>query len=191
MRIVAGRFRGRALRAPSGRVTRPTADRVRQALFDMLMHAPWAGRDVVEGAQVIDGFAGTGALGLEALSRGAAAALFIESDRTALSALRDNIAACAAQPVTQVRAWNMTRLPPRGGAAPAGLVFLDPPYGRDLPAAALASLGRGGWIAPGALLIVETAADETPPVAPERLLAQREHGAARLSVWRHEDGAGR
>lgn len=191
MRIVAGRFRGRALRAPPGRVTRPTADRVRQALFDMLMHAPWAGRDVMEGAQVLDGFAGTGALGLEALSRGAAAALFIESDRNALSALRDNIAACGAQPMAQVRAWNMTRLPPRGAAPPAGLVFLDPPYGRDLPAAALATLERGGWIAPGALLIVETAADEIPPVAPERLLAQREHGAARLSVWRHEDATGR
>ncbi|WP_075595430.1 16S rRNA (guanine(966)-N(2))-methyltransferase RsmD [Novacetimonas hansenii] len=191
MRIVAGRFRGRALRAPPGRVTRPTADRVRQALFDMLMHAPWAGRDVMEGAQVLDGFAGTGGLGLEALSRGAAAALFIESDRNALSALRDNIAACGAQPMAQVRAWNMTRLPPRGAAPPAGLVFLDPPYGRDLPAAALATLERGGWIAPGALLIVETAADEIPPVAPERLLAQREHGAARLSVWRHEDATGR
>ncbi|EFG85835.1 16S rRNA (guanine(966)-N(2))-methyltransferase RsmD [Novacetimonas hansenii] len=191
MRIVAGRFRGRALRAPPGRVTRPTADRVRQALFDMLMHAPWAGRDVMEGAQVLDGFAGTGGLGLEALSRGAAAALFIESDRNALSALRDNIAACGAQPMAQVRTWNMTRLPPREAATPAGLVFLDPPYGRDLPAAALATLERGGWIAPGALLIVETAADEIPPVAPERLLAQREHGAARLSVWRHEDATGR
>ncbi|PYD76326.1 16S rRNA (guanine(966)-N(2))-methyltransferase RsmD [Novacetimonas pomaceti] len=190
MRIVAGRFRGRTLRAPSGRVTRPTADRVRQALFDMLMHAPWAGRDRIEGAQVIDGFAGTGGLGLEALSRGAAAALFIESDRNALAALRDNIAACGAQPMAQVRAWNMSRLPPRGAARPADLVFLDPPYGRDLPAMALSSLGRGGWIAPDALVIVETAADEAPPVAPDRLLAQRAHGAARLSIWRHEDGAG-
>ncbi|POF62726.1 16S rRNA (guanine(966)-N(2))-methyltransferase RsmD [Novacetimonas maltaceti] len=191
MRIVAGRFRGRALRAPPGRVTRPTADRVRQALFDMLMHAPWAGRGRVEGAQVIDGFAGTGGLGLEALSRGAAGALFIESDRNALSALRDNIAACGAQAMAQVRAWNMTRLPPRGAASPADLVFLDPPYGRDLPAAALATLERGGWIAPDALVIVETAADEAPPLAPEHLLAQREHGAARLSVWRHGDGRAR
>lgn len=80
---------------------------------------------------------------------------------------------------------------PRGAAAAADLVFLDPPYGRDLPAAALATLERGGWIAPGALVIVETAADEAPPIAPEHLLAQREHGAARLSVWRYEDGRAR
>ena len=92
MRIVAGAWRGRALQAPPGDTTRPTADRVRQALFDMLLHAPWGGRDAVEGARVLDVFAGTGALGLEALSRGAAFATFIEQDRAALAALRANIA---------------------------------------------------------------------------------------------------
>src|SRR5580698_2435785 len=96
MRIVAGEWRGRSLVAPSGTETRPTADRVRQALFDMLMHAPWSGRAVIEGAAVLDVFAGTGALGLEALSRGAATAVFIENDATALKALRTNIAACGA-----------------------------------------------------------------------------------------------
>ena len=94
MRIVAGAWRGRTLVAPPGAATRPTADRVRQALFDMLLHAPWAGRDAIEGAVVLDAFAGTGALGLEALSRGAARAVFIERDRAALAALRANIAAC-------------------------------------------------------------------------------------------------
>ena len=96
MRIVAGLWRGRALLAPKGEATRPTADRVRQALFDMLLHAPWAGRDSVVGATVLDAFAGTGALGLEALSRGAAHAHFLERDRAALAALRANIAALKA-----------------------------------------------------------------------------------------------
>ena len=88
MRIITGACRGRALAAPPGDKTRPTADRVRQALFDMLMHAPWAGRTAIEDAQVLDAFAGTGALGLESLSRGAAGASFIERDRAALAALR-------------------------------------------------------------------------------------------------------
>src|ERR1700704_5712492 len=96
MRIVAGAWRGRTLLAPSGTATRPTADRVRQALFDILMHAPWAGRSVVEDALVLDVFAGTGALGLEALSRGAASAVFVERSRAALTALRANIIACQA-----------------------------------------------------------------------------------------------
>ena len=96
MRIVAGDWRGRTLVAPPGSATRPTADRVRQALFDMLMHAEWGGRAAIEGAVVLDVFAGTGALGLEALSRGAASAYFIENDAAALKALRTNVAACKA-----------------------------------------------------------------------------------------------
>ena len=92
MRIIAGAWRGRALQTPPGDTTRPTADRVRQALFDMLLHAPWGGRATIDGARVLDVFAGTGAFGLEALSRGAAFATFIEQDRAALVALRANIA---------------------------------------------------------------------------------------------------
>src|SRR6185437_3628839 len=97
MRIVAGEWRGRTLLAPAGSATRPTADRVRQALFDMLLHAPWGGRALIEDARVLDVFAGTGAFGLEALSRGAAHATFVEHDRAALAALRANIAACRAE----------------------------------------------------------------------------------------------
>src|ERR1700742_3178042 len=104
MRIVAGAWRGRTLVAPSGTGTRPTADRVRQALFDMLMHAEWGGRSLIEGAVVLDVFAGTGALGLEALSRGAASAWFIEQDATALRALRANVAACEAKDRAKVLA---------------------------------------------------------------------------------------
>lgn len=180
MRIVAGVWRGRALVAPPGAATRPTADRVRQALFDMLLHAPWGGRDLLEGAAVLDAFAGTGALGLEALSRGAAHATFLERDRAALAALRANIAACRAADRAAVLAVDAT-LPPPG--RPCALIFLDPPYGQGLVPLALARLDRAGWIAPGALAVAETGRDEVIEL-PGITLAERAHGAARLTVWR-------
>src|SRR6516164_1773455 len=129
MRIIAGAWRGRTLVAPRGTATRPTADRVRQALFDMLMHASWGGRAIMEGANVLDAFAGTGALGLEALSRGAGHATFVEQDREALVALRANIAACRAQDRSTVIAGNALAIGPGPGF---GLVFLDPPYDQGL-----------------------------------------------------------
>lgn len=180
MRIVAGAWRGRSLVAPSGDVTRPTADRVRQALFDQLQHAPWAGRAMLEGAEVLDAFAGTGALGLEALSRGAARAHFIETDRFALVALRANIAACGAGDRCSVMPGSALR--PRPGV-PCGVVFLDPPYGLGLVPQALAALRAAGWIAGGALLVVETGRDEIVGEIGE-LLDERVHGAARIAVWR-------
>jgi 16S rRNA (guanine966-N2)-methyltransferase len=182
VRIVAARWRGRALVAPRGEATRPTADRARQALFDRLLHAPWGGRAVLEGVCVLDAFAGTGALGLEALSRGAGQAVFIEPDRAALAALRANIAACRAEAETTVIAGDATR-PPAGRAC--GLVFLDPPYRQGLVARALGALRSGGWLAPGALLVIETAADEPEPV-PDLggLLASAVHGAARIGIFR-------
>jgi 16S rRNA (guanine966-N2)-methyltransferase len=178
VRIVAGRWRGRALNAPPGTDTRPTAERVRQALFDMLLHAPWGGRAAVEGAVVLDAFAGTGALGLEALSRGAAKGFFIERDKAALAALRANIAACGA--AATVIVGDATR-PPRGEAC--GLVFLDPPYGRGLGETAFAALDAAGWIGPGAVVVLEAGRDEAM-VLPGEMLAERAHGAARLTVWR-------
>lgn len=181
-RIVAGRHRGRRLAAPPGLATRPTAERVRQALFDMLWHAPWAGRGAVEGARVLDAFAGTGALGLEALSRGAATAVFMESDRAALAALRANIASLGEQDRARLLAGDATRPPPAEAACT--LLFLDPPYGRGLVPRALAALGKAGWIAPSALVAAEIAREETldlPGFAP---LAERAHGAARLLVLR-------
>lgn len=180
MRIVAGVWRGRALIAPAGQATRPTADRVRQALFDMLLHAPWGGRDVVEGARVLDAFAGTGAFGLEALSRGAAHATFMEQDRAALAALRGNVAACRAEDRALVLGVDVLRAP---AGKPCGLVFLDPPYGHELVPRAMDRLRTAGWIAPGALVVVETGCDEAMPELGE-LLAERTHGAARLRVWR-------
>jgi 16S rRNA (guanine966-N2)-methyltransferase len=182
MRIVAGLWRGRALLAPKGDATRPTADRVRQALFDMLLHAPWAGRDSVVGATVLDAFAGTGALGLEALSRGAAHAHFLERDRAALAALRANIAALKAQ--ATIHATDATRPPP---GPPCTLVFLDPPYGQGLVEKALAALAPAGWLAPGALVVAETAREEPLALSAE-ILAERAHGAARITILRLREG---
>ena len=180
MRIVAGAWRGRTLAAPAGTTTRPTADRVRQTLFDMLLHAPWGGRDAGAGVAVLDGFAGTGALGLEALSRGAATAAFIECDRAALVMLRRNIAACATADRARVLDADATR-PPAGAAC--RLLFLDPPYGAGLLARAVAALAAAGWVAPGALIVGELGREEALPDL-GTLLAERAHGAARLAVWR-------
>ncbi|HEY5299219.1 MAG TPA: RsmD family RNA methyltransferase [Acetobacteraceae bacterium] len=217
MRIIAGAWRGRALIAPPGETIRPTADRVRQALFDMLLHAPWAGPDTLKGARVLDAFAGTGALGLEALSRGAAHVTFMERDRAALTALRANIAVlCSPLPPTPSRKGRGSRAPPPVGsplplreglgegflsgaedrtriivgdalappraASGCALVFLDPSYGQGLVPRALTALAAAGWIAPGALVVAETARDEATP-APSPLV-ERTHGAARLTVWR-------
>jgi 16S rRNA (guanine966-N2)-methyltransferase len=184
MRIVGGAWRGRRLTAPPGQGTRPTADRVRQALFDVLLHAPWCGRDGLEGAHVLDAFAGTGALGLEALSRGAASACFIEHDPAALRALRSNIATCGAGGRATVLPVDLLTLrQPRSGSPAATLLFLDPPYGRDLHAQALAQVAAAGLAAAGALAVVETGEAETwrPPTP---LLAERRHGAARLVIFR-------
>ena len=180
MRIVAGAWRGRSLITPAGNVTRPTAEVGRQALFDMLAHAPWAPPDGVRGMVVLDAFAGTGALGLEALSRGAAQATFMERDPTALAALRTNIQACRADDVAILEADAFR--PPRA-PTPATLVFLDPPYGADAPARVLSPLRHAGWIAPDALLVVETERAKTLSIA-ATLLAERTHGIARISVFR-------
>jgi 16S rRNA (guanine966-N2)-methyltransferase len=184
MRIVAGIWRGRAMSAPAGAATRPTADRVRQALFDMLLHAPWGGRELIEGACVLDVFAGTGALGLEALSRGAAHATFIERDRAALTTLRANIAAFRAEAHCTVLATDVLAVPP---GTPCGLVFLDPPYAQELTPRALSRLAAGGWIAPGALLVAEVGRGEALAPLGEPL-AERTHGAARITVWRAVSG---
>ena len=179
MRIVAGAWKGRTLTAPPGVDTRPTADRVRQALFDILLHAPWAGRSLIEGALVLDVFAGTGALGLEALSRGAARAVFVEQARTALTALRANISACKAADRCEVLAVDALSVPigPR-----ADIVFLDPPYRQDLIPKTLARLRAAGRLAAGGLIVAETGRDEPAPA--DDPLAERVHGAARVTIWR-------
>jgi 16S rRNA (guanine966-N2)-methyltransferase len=187
MRIIGGKHRGRPLSAPQGRAVRPTSDRAREALFDILAHGRFADGPAYEGARVLDVFAGTGAFGLEALSRGAAQATFMEKDRTALAALRANIEVLGEARAAAVLPVDARR-PPRAGA-PCALAFLDPPYGEDLAAPALTALAAAGWLAPGALVVVEVAAKQTL-AAPDglALLDERRYGAARLVFLRFAAG---
>ena len=155
MRIVAGAFRGRRISGPSGEGLRPTSDRLREAIFNVLAHSYG---DPVAGARVIDLFAGTGALGLEALSRGAAFALFVDDGAEARALIRENIAALGLGGVTRIYRRDATRLGPAHPLAPFSLAFLDPPYGKGLAEQALASARDGGWLSPEALVVVEEAA---------------------------------
>lgn len=182
MRIAAGRHKGRTIIAPEGLTTRPTADRVRVSLFDMLWHAPWGGRDVVNGARVLDAFAGTGALGLEALSRGAAHASFIETDAAALAALRQNITRCAE--LTRTKVLPADALKPPRASQPCSLIFLDPPYGQGFVGQALPALAKAGWIAPGALVAAEFGREFAETPEGFELLAERSHGQACLLFLR-------
>ena len=182
MRIVSGRFRGKALVAPPGLSTRPTGDRARQAVFNILEHAAWS--RPLEGARVIDLFAGSGALGFEALSRGGVFCLFVETDDAARGAIRENMEALGQFGAARVHRRDATDLGLRpGSAGPAfDLAFLDPPYGLGLGEKALAGLVEGGWLAPGALVVLERASDEPALVAPGfEILDERTYGAAR--VW--------
>ncbi len=180
MRIVAGRFGGRAILAPKGRGTRPTSDRAREALFNILSHADWA--PALDGARVIDLFAGSGALGLEAISRGANFCLFVETDHGARGAIRENIEALGLYGVTRLHRRSATDLgeKPANLGAPFDLAFLDPPYGKGLAEAALDVLRNGGWLSAGALAVVETGAGETLEAEDWQLVDTREQGAARL-----------
>lgn len=178
MRIVAGTLRGRALVAPKGHSTRPTADRARQALFDVLEHAPW--RRPIAGARALDLFAGSGALGLEALSRGASWCLFMDISGEARSAIAANLDALRLADRAAVSARDASRLPPLA-EAPFDLAFIDPPYRSGLAEDALAGLAAGGWLAPGALAVVERGADEGRLEATGwRPLDERRWGAARV-----------
>jgi 16S rRNA (guanine966-N2)-methyltransferase len=157
MRIVAGKFRGARIEAPKGLATRPTSDRVRQALFNVLEHG--APRFDFEGARVLDLFAGSGALGLEACSRGARFCLFVEDSAEARGAIRRNVEALELTGVTKIWRRDATKLGDRGANLPFDLIFLDPPYGRGLGDQALAALVDGGWLGDDAVVVVEERAD--------------------------------
>lgn len=154
MRIVGGSWRGRRLATPRTDAIRPTSDRLRESLFNVLLHAY---DETFAGARVLDLFAGTGALGFEALSRGAAYALLVDEGAEARAVIRANIEALGAEGVTRLFRRDATRLGPAGSAGQFSLVFCDPPYGRDLAPRALASAAAGAWLTPGALAIVEEA----------------------------------
>jgi len=155
MRIVGGRFGGRTLKAPSSNSIRPTSDRLRESIFNILVHAYG---DPITDARVLDLFAGTGALGLEALSRGARFALFVDEAAEARALIRANVEALALGGVTKVFRRDAAKLGEIGATEPFNLIFCDPPYGKGLAEQSLASARNGGWLAPLALVVVEEAA---------------------------------
>jgi 16S rRNA (guanine966-N2)-methyltransferase len=175
MRVVGGRFRGRALAGPKSNAIRPTADRLRESLFNILMHAY---ADPLNGARVLDLFAGTGALGIEAASRGSAFVLFVDDGAEARALLRENVAALGLGGVTRIFRRDASKLGPAHPIEPFSLVFLDPPYGHSLATSALVSAQEGGWFTPDALVVVEEAA-KSAFAAPE--------GFAELERRRYDD----
>jgi 16S rRNA (guanine966-N2)-methyltransferase len=191
VRVVGGAFKGRALVAPDGQGTRPTSDRARQAIFNILEHAAWA--EPLQGARVLDLYAGSGALGFEAISRGAAFALFVETDEAARGAIRENADALGLMGRTRVHRRDATDLGVRPGSAGEAftLAFLDPPYGKGLGEQTLARLREGNWLAPDALVAFERGSDEPEIDTPgyERLDA-RDWGAARVLFLRARPAAG-
>lgn len=186
MRIIGGKFSGRPLTAPPGRGTRPTADRTRESIFNILAH-----RDdfSLEGARIVDLFAGSGAFGFEALSRGGAFCLFIETDAAARGAIRANIEALGLFGATRLHRRSAATLGPKpaGVGPPFTLAFLDPPYAKDLVRPALQSLKSGGWLAPGALVVVEQGKGEAPvDVADFVRDDRRDYGAAQIAIHRYD-----
>ncbi len=183
MRIVAGKFRGARIEAPKGLATRPTSDRVRQALFNVLEHgAPAVDFD---GARVLDLFAGSGALGFEACSRGARFCLFVEDSAEARASIRRNVEALHLTGATKIWRRDATRLGPAGTMQPFDLAFLDPPYGKELGVRALQSAAEGGWIREGAVAVLEARAD-TEIVLPAGFdeIDTRAYGDTKLIVMR-------
>jgi 16S rRNA (guanine966-N2)-methyltransferase len=178
MRIVAGELRGRAIQAPQGLDVRPTSDRARQAIFNILEHAPWSGG--IEARRAIDLFAGSGAMGLEALSRGAAKCLFVDSAEASLAAVRANVAAFGLGERARLLRQDAARLGRRHEGKPLfDIAFLDPPYRKDLAGPALAELRTGGWLAEDAVVALERAAGEPGIETPGyEVLDQRRYGAA-------------
>ena len=186
MRVSGGKFGGRALAAPENLRVRPTSDKVRQALFNILEHRD-LGEFALEGARAIDLFAGTGALGIEALSRGARFCLFVDDDADSRALVRQNVETLGLTGISKIWRRDAADLGPlnSGSGGPFELAFLDPPYRKGLAEKALVQLATGGWLAPGAVAVVERGDDE-PLVAPEGFedIDSRSWGAARIQFLR-------
>jgi 16S rRNA (guanine966-N2)-methyltransferase len=181
MRIVTGKHRGRRLATPADRNIRPTSDRIREAIFDILSHRLFAGR--FDGAMVLDVFAGTGAMGCEALSRGAARATFLDSESAAIRLVEQNVRHLGEAENVLVLRRDATR--PGKAPLPHDLVFTDPPYRSGLAPATLEALAQERWLAPGALVVLELASDETPePPTGFTEIDQRRYGGTTVHFWR-------
>jgi len=181
MRITGGKFGGRALVAPRDARVRPTSDKVRQAIFNILLHNDFG--PALEGARAADLFAGTGALGIEALSHGASFCLFVDDSAESRALIRENVEALSLTGASKIWRRDATKLGPMaaGAGGPFELVFLDPPYHKSLIAPALTSLREGSWLADGALLVVEIAEDEDiPPTDGFARLVERIYGDTRV-----------
>ena len=186
MRIVGGRFRGAHLVGPKSQAIRPTSDRLRESLFNILAHGLG---DPVEGARVLDLFSGTGALGLEALSRGARFCLFVEEAAEARGLIHDNVEKLAQTGATKLWRRDATRLGRCAPMEPFDLAFLDPPYGKGLADAALAAMAAGGWTKPGAIVVVEEVASaEVAIPAAFETIDSRDQGETRLLFLRDVSG---
>jgi 16S rRNA (guanine966-N2)-methyltransferase len=184
MRITAGKFGGRTLIAPDDRRVRPTSDKVRQAVFNILEHRGFENGFALEGAAVIDLFAGTGALGIEALSRGARFCLFVDDDAESRALQRQNVEALGLTGISKIWRRDATDLGPlnTGSGGPFHLAFLDPPYRMGLAEKCLASLRAGGWLAADAVIVVETATDETLDAPGFAKLDERDYGETRVTL---------
>ncbi len=181
MRIVAGKFRGRALAAPENESLRPTSDRVRESVFNILAHGI-AGFELA-GARVIDLFAGTGALGLEAMSRGASYCLFVEDNADARALIRTNVEVFGLTGETRIFRRDATDLGPAGNKDRYSLAFLDPPYGKGLGEKALAILSQGKWLTRGAVCVLEERAGTNVTLPPEYdLLDTRTYGDTEIRL---------
>ncbi len=186
MRVVGGRLKGLALAGPKGSAIRPTSDRLRESIFNMLAHGY---DDPVTGARVLDLCAGTGAMGIEALSRGARSAVFVDISAEARALIRRNLDSAGIMGLARISRRDVAHLGPAGAQGGFTLAFLDPPYGKGLAGKALKSLVKGGWLADGALVLVEDAADAelAAPTAFQSIEA-RPHGDTRLHVLRFSAG---
>jgi 16S rRNA (guanine966-N2)-methyltransferase len=182
VRIVGGRFRGRALKGPASRAIRPTSDRLRETIFNILAHGY---DDPIEGARVLDLFAGTGAMGLEALSRGASFALFVDDSAAARGLIRENVEGLGVGGQSRLFRRDATRLGPAAPNAPFSLVFCDPPYGKGLAEKALAACAAGGWLTNDALVVIEEAGGDALKL-PEGFarIETRDYGEAQLVFGR-------
>jgi 16S rRNA (guanine966-N2)-methyltransferase len=187
MRITAGSFGGRSLVPPSDARVRPTADKVRQAVYNILMHNDFGAGFALDEARVADLFAGTGAMGIEALSRGAGFCLFVDDSAESRALVRQNVETLNLTGVSKIWRRDATKLGPMaaGAGGPFELVILDPPYHKGLIAPALASLRDGGWLSPGAVIVAETAEDEPlPPQESFAALDERVYGDTRVTFLR-------
>ena len=187
MRIVGGRLRGRGLAAPASRAIRPTSERLRESIFDILEHR-YPGH--VEGARVVDLFAGSGALAIEALSRGARFALFVDNGAEARALIRQNVEALGLGGVTRIWRADATRLGSAPAGGPFGLAFLDPPYGQNLAGRALAALVEGCWLDPDGLCVVEEAAEAEIAAPPGlELVDERTYGDTMIAILGRAGGS--